>query len=312
MTQAAQAVVQKAQFVDRLAPQAEWRLVHRIADTAMPSVTRALHAAFWGPEDETTWGRVIDALQMSDAGWATYKVNMDALAERLQQKVWPLIVAVYARTNGMTARILPQREALMKRATKRLIMLRSTSAPLTNSYAQAWAAQNGARFVRDLTIETREAVRTFIEGALGQGIPPRRLAQQLREVVGLTTQQMGTLNRQRDRWIADGLSVDAVQRRIEFAYAKALRQRIETIVRTEALRASNAGQVDAWREARGDGLLDASLVKEWIVTPDDRLCPLCEPLDGEQVAIDAQFPGGVTEPPLHPNCRCAVGLERPA
>jgi hypothetical protein len=46
----------------------------------------------------------------------------------------------------------------------------------------------------------------------------------------------------------------------------------------------------------------------WIVTDDERLEVRCEALDGVQVPLGAAFVSGVQAPPLHPNCRCAVGL----
>ena len=35
---------------------------------------------------------------------------------------------------------------------------------------------------------------------------------------------------------------------------------------------------------------------------------ICEPLDGQEAALDEPFDGGIFRPPAHPNCRCSVGL----
>lgn len=88
-----------------------------------------------------------------------------------------------------------------------------------------------------------------------------------------------------------------------------LKDRAETIARTEVTYLASAGQMELWNQASNDGLFDRTIaMKEWIVTPDDKLCPICEPLSGLQVGLDADFPEGVPYPPLHPNCRCAVNL----
>jgi very-short-patch-repair endonuclease len=40
-------------------------------------------------------------------------------------------------------------------------------------------------------------------------------------------------------------------------------------------------------------------------------CPICEPLDGEHRKLDEAFSFGGMNPPVHPSCRCAVGLVTP-
>jgi hypothetical protein len=53
--------------------------------------------------------------------------------------------------------------------------------------------------------------------------------------------------------------------------------------------------------------------RAWIVTPDDKICDFCEALDGQAVALDEPFVsdeyGEVDTPPLHPQCRCTMGLD---
>jgi hypothetical protein len=54
-------------------------------------------------------------------------------------------------------------------------------------------------------------------------------------------------------------------------------ERAELIARTETMRASNEGQQEAWDQAVEEGLLTGNEQQEWIVTPDDRLCPSASP-----------------------------------
>ena len=51
---------------------------------------------------------------------------------------------------------------------------------------------------------------------------------------------------------------------------------------------------------------DVSVVKTWLTNNDDRVCDICGPLDGVQVPHDSPFPGGIDNPPAHPNCRCST------
>lgn len=89
-------------------------------------------------------------------------------------------------------------------------------------------------------------------------------------------------------------------------------ERAELIARTETMRASNEGQQEAWDQAVEEGLLTGNEEQEWIVTPDDRLCPECEPFDAVTAALGGTFEADGTEsdgPPLHPRCRCTLGLK---
>ncbi|CAB5220342.1 Phage head morphogenesis domain containing protein [uncultured Caudovirales phage] len=99
---------------------------------------------------------------------------------------------------------------------------------------------------------------------------------------------------------------------------KYLRHRSETIARTEALRTTNFGVQDAWRQAIEGGKANESLVRrQWIVAKDERLCEVCAPVPGlnpkRGVKFDQPFAtpkGPVMLPPVHPNCRCTVFLRQ--
>lgn len=302
----------KAQFVDRLAPQAEWRLVHRVADASTPAVVRALGRALVLPETDTTWTRVMEHLRNGDGNAAVQAVDLEPLAQALQDKVWPLIMAAYERAGQVVARQARQREFLAKNVTIRLRPKPTarivTAFNVTNPHAREWAEQHAAKLVTEITTSTRKALRAVVSEAFRNQVTVRETAKRIRLAVGLTEQQAKAVEKLRARMQDAGEAAATVERRVEFAAARALRERAETIARTEVMGASNAGQLEAWRQGQSDGLIDPVLVKEWIVSPDDRLCPECEPLDGVQVGINEMFPGGVLNPPLHPNCRCASGL----
>jgi SPP1 gp7 family putative phage head morphogenesis protein len=76
--------------------------------------------------------------------------------------------------------------------------------------------------------------------------------------------------------------------------------RAQMIADTELARATSQASVQAYREAHQEGV-------RWSPTPDARLCKLCAGnRDQGVIPIGQAFQSGVTAPPAHPNCRCAV------
>ena len=178
--------------------------------------------------------------------------------------------------------------------------------------AVAYARRYAAGFVTGVAEETRAAIRAVMTRAFVDGLPPREAAKRIRMIVGLTERQALEVYAHIERAIDDGLSrTEAVREGKLLAGAKR-HQRAVTIARTETIRASAQGQQAAWRAATNKGLLRPGARKVWIVTPDDWLCARCRPLDGQAVGLDESFltqKGFVSGPPLHPNCRCALGMQ---
>ena len=77
------------------------------------------------------------------------------------------------------------------------------------------------------------------------------------------------------------------------------------IATTEVTRAySEAAQVSGqqWKD------LGVSVYKSWSTNNDDRVCPICGPLNQQEILADAKFKGAkgaeIEGPPAHPRCRC--------
>ncbi|HYU42113.1 MAG TPA: phage minor head protein [Vicinamibacteria bacterium] len=156
--------------------------------------------------------------------------------------------------------------------------------------------------------ETRLALRSAIARAIRDGIPPVEAARMIRSMIGMTQRQaMATMN-YRESLIELGHAPARVAALVDKYAARKIRERALVIARTEVMGALNAGQVAAWRDAQAKGLLSAGAMKEWITTDDERLCSICEAVDGETVALDEPF--SEDGPPAHPSCRCTIALAR--
>lgn len=145
----------------------------------------------------------------------------------------------------------------------------------TNPAAVKWIKDHAADTINGISNTTREDIKDLVEAAFTEQYDVDELADKIADLIG----------------------DDA---------------RAETIARTETMRASNEGQSQAWDQAVEVGILTGDEKQVWIVTPDDRLCPICEPMDGETAPLDGSFNvdgDDIDGPPAHPNCRCTVALE---
>lgn len=145
---------------------------------------------------------------------------------------------------------------------------------VTNPRATEWVKNHSLELIDDLSETTREDIRELLEDAFDGEYDVDQLSDEI------------------DKLIGDD-------------------DRAEKIARTETMTASNQGQLEAWDQAVEAGLLTGGESKEWITTPDDRLCPICEPLDGQTVGLNEEFEVDgdmIDAPPAHPNCRCTIGL----
>lgn len=81
-------------------------------------------------------------------------------------------------------------------------------------------------------------------------------------------------------------------------------RRAESIAITEVTRAASAATSMYQSQLTAAGL---TFVRVWHADNDDRVCPICGPLDGKKEDVWAdRFPGG---PPAHVRCRCSTTLE---
>ncbi len=197
---------------------------------------------------------------------------------------------------------------------------------VTNREAVLWAGERSSTLITRITAKTRTAIRAVIARSFVEGIPADQAARMLRSLIGLTPRQAGAAATLRAKILAKpgkklwagrtpirvpkvGATIEWLERRVAQYSSRLLNYRARMIARTETIAASNEGQRQLWGQAQKKGLLDLNRLKEWIVTPDDRLCDICEPLAGSTAPINEPFPDiGVQGPPAHVMCRCAMGI----
>ena len=155
----------------------------------------------------------------------------------------------------------------------------------------------------------------------GAYIPSKTLIERLRDNVALFVKSVietdkGKLADILADGINNGSSIGDIERSIRSVFGEFKKTQSERIARTETLRASQEGTLDAYKES---GVVVA---KQWLTAMDDRVCPYCEPMNGKIVGLEdnwfskgdsfygtAEKPlsfdySSVETPPLHVSCRC--------
>lgn len=97
------------------------------------------------------------------------------------------------------------------------------------------------------------------------------------------------------RWVGNGEPLQSLINDLAPAFGQA---RAERIAATEVTRAYAEGSTRTYQES---GVVQKV---EWAASMDERVCPICAPLNGKTVALGGKFDG--LYPPAHVGCRCWV------
>ena len=224
--------------------------------------------------------------------------------EKLQPELTPELRGLLEKSAFAAAEALPKGMTI--------------SFDVMNPEAVNWVRAHAAELVEQNIIPTsQQAIREIIERAFEEGMHPFESARLIREQVGILPRHAKAVDTYRKMLLTprpEGkglLKTDAD--RLAMQYARQLiNYRSKVIARHETLTASNEGQRQLWKQAKGEDLIsDVDWERKWIITPDEKLCSICVPLRGERAPIDGIYPSGYRGPPEpHPQCRCAEGLAR--
>lgn len=185
--------------------------------------------------------------------------------------------------------------------------------------------------------EVRGTVRAHIESGLRDGVNPRTVSRELRDVIGLAPNQEQAV-RNFSQALRDGDFSKALGYQLRDRRSDGVLERLagkggalsdeqvasmtaryrknfvawnaETHARTAALDAQRLGQRLSWQQSIDSGMFEGRRVfKRWVSTLDDRVRPEHEEANGIEVEFDQLFPvdGGVMTPGEGVfNCRCVA------
>lgn len=283
-------------------------------------------------------GRQFDILQMF--GIEGTRVVGDSPEFGAMLRIWRRVFEDSAMDNLARSPSLFRRLGLLKITPEEAEAALGFKFDIFNPESVAFIQSSEFLLVRGINRRSRDGLRTIMSASFQDGIPPASSARRIRQIVGLTPKQAemvinfrraltggrgaapsrSVLARQlRDhrfdptvlRAIDRGIVLTAAQReRMVARFAERLLAfRANNIARTETIRAANAGQQALWDQmVQQRILIPEEMRRIWIVTQDDRLCPICEPIPGLNaggVGMDVPFitpVGELMHPPAHPQC----------
>lgn len=290
----------------------DYLVLHRIADAQVAALQRAIRDVW----DNYREGLDLDDIERQLTSRGTVELDWTKLAADFRTAVVPILGGIAKQSALKTIPLLHQR---MRDWRAKHPKFADPTAP--QSETQAWynvafnLQDKGAEsfleqylptLITRETNETRDAIRNIVLNGFQTAVHPYQQAEQIQQIIGMNGPQAESYA----KYLLSGPTATQAQ-----AYAQNLIQkRAVLIARTETLRAANTGQVDMWVEASNQGLLQTqNTVETWIVTPDDRLCQYCNAMDGATAPVKGDFDGGgfgpLGNPPLHPDCRCTLGLD---
>lgn len=267
---------------------------HRAADLAAPKIRKRFLSAVDELGDYDT-EELVETLNRTDIPGALRIVGIDTL---------PTLLVLMG--NELTALTFRAVTIAVEELAGRKVTLNPTRA---NPRAVLWAQGYTETLVKDLGDQSREALRATITTGFTQDLPPREIARELRNVIGLTPRQAASTQKYRERLQEEGVS--GIERKVERYADRQIRNRAEMIARTESIHAVSEAQRLTYEAAYEDGLLPRETGRQWL-TAGEGVCPECDPMHEQRVGIDEQFVTGsgkfVNSPPVHVGCRCVVHL----
>ena len=182
--------------------------------------------------------------------------------------------------------------------------------PWTATYVESAYKKGGVRAYTDLRAEElanypslfKGGQAEFIRTAFSSPVALQSVAllynRAFTELEGVTA----AMDQQMSRVLADGFAqghgAAKIARDLRKNVTKITRTRANVLARTEIVRAHAEGQLDAFEAL---GVKEVGIMAEWSTAGDDRVCPLCDELEGVVMTIDEAR--GLL--PRHANCRCA-------
>ena len=176
------------------------------------------------------------------------------------------------------------------------------------SQENPWVETYVANFARNQHALANRTVREILNRGMEQNLPPKAMAERLREGWNLTPRYAQAVENYRKTQIAAERSPREIRNSTQAYAQRLLDSRLSTMAQTESMQAFHLAREAQWMKAVNAGTMPLDTVKMWVTAQDELVCKVCRPMDGSTAALGTAFTGEVTlmAPTAHPNCRCII------
>lgn len=180
--------------------------------------------------------------------------------------------------------------------------------------ADAWATKYADAVAEDFGAQSALAISRALPEWLNKRLPYSALANRAKDVYGLDPRAaIAYENYASGKKITREMSLAGLRDRY-------LENRATVFGKIHSFTALNFGRQMLFAEAVGEGIIPISARKVWVTAIDERVCPICAPMDGVAVPVLDRFLVSTGDkkqdhvklvvPPVHPNCRCTMVLDQ--
>lgn len=180
--------------------------------------------------------------------------------------------------------------------------------------SSVWAQKYSEVVARDLAASSSDAISALVPNWLNVRMNDRMIGERARDLYGLDPRSALAAESYATRKGKGGSLMNLVNTYLE--------RRATVFGSVHSFTALNYGRQMLFAEAMAQGYLPPDALKVWVTALDERVCPVCRPMDGLAVPVLSQFevvlPLPKTSrgkdrksvllytPPLHINCRCTL------
>jgi SPP1 gp7 family putative phage head morphogenesis protein len=159
--------------------------------------------------------------------------------------------------------------------------------------------------ITNAALKGAETALTGLQDEFGLGVDWALVNEQVRKwaqgytyslVHGITGTSRDLLQSAVSEWISTGQPLEELVATLEPMFGTV---RAEMIAVTEVTRCFAEGNMETWRSSGVVGKM------RWQTAQDELVCPICEPLAGEEADLGQGF-AEFGNPPAHVNCRCWI------
>lgn len=191
----------------------------------------------------------------------------------------------------------------------------ANSGDLPQEYLQEVAEKYAAELGGHLNEVSAQAAMQGYQAQLNRRVVAKEALSNVIAAFGVPPRVMNTLvnnwTRDKTKVFSDNKAPDVQVDRSDYLINSGLAVRAEQIGTNESWAAHNQGQQLVWMYAQAHGTIPQSATREWDTAEDERVCPVCGPMDHQEIPLSDKFAtdeGPIWTPPLHPGCRCHVRL----